>query len=115
MTDNEAGRLRPVAADLVRRVNLLAGIPPSPSRMPDDSQTRLDTDLIAACKAAAAIAERKRTLFYGPCPIDDDAARDAACFSYIEGWYNPAQLHSGLGYRSPMTYEAEREAALIEP
>ncbi len=20
-----------------------------------------------------------------------------ACFSYIEGWYNPAHLHSGLG------------------
>lgn len=35
-----------------------------------------------------------------------------ACFSYIEGWYNPVRLHSGLGYRSPMTYEAEREAAL---
>jgi putative transposase len=38
-----------------------------------------------------------------------------ACFSYIEGWYNPARLHSGLGYRSPMTYEAEREAALNRP
>ena len=38
-----------------------------------------------------------------------------ACFSYIEGWYNPARLHSGLGYRSPMTYEAERKAALTEP
>ena len=24
-----------------------------------------------------------------------------ACFSYIEGWYNPVRLHSGLGYRSP--------------
>jgi hypothetical protein len=23
-----------------------------------------------------------------------------ACFSYIEGWYNPLRLHSGLGYRS---------------
>jgi hypothetical protein len=21
-----------------------------------------------------------------------------ACFSYIEGWYNPVRLHSGLGY-----------------
>ena len=30
-----------------------------------------------------------------------------ACFSYIEGWYNPTRLHSGLGYRSPITYEAE--------
>ena len=38
-----------------------------------------------------------------------------ACFSYIEGCYNPARLHWGLGYRSPMTYEAEREAALAEP
>ena len=37
-----------------------------------------------------------------------------ACFSYIEGWYNPVRLHSGLGYRSPMTYEAERAAALTE-
>ena len=37
-----------------------------------------------------------------------------ACFSYIEGWYNPVRLHSGLGYRSPMTYEAEREVALVE-
>ena len=25
-----------------------------------------------------------------------------ACFSYIEGWYNPVRLHSALGYRSPM-------------
>lgn len=29
------------------------------------------------------------------------------CFSFIEGWYNPVRLHSALGYRSPMTYEAE--------
>ena len=38
-----------------------------------------------------------------------------ACLSYIEDWYNPERLHSGLGYRSPMTYKAEREAALTEP
>jgi putative transposase len=38
-----------------------------------------------------------------------------ACFSYIEGWYNPARLHSGLGYRSPMTFEAETRAVLIKP
>jgi len=35
-----------------------------------------------------------------------------ACFSYIEGWYNPARLHSGLVYRSPMAYEADMDAAL---
>ncbi len=32
-----------------------------------------------------------------------------ACFSYVEGWYNPVRLHSSLGYRSPMAYEAGRE------
>ncbi len=37
-----------------------------------------------------------------------------ACFSYIEGWYNPVRLLSGLGYRSPMAYDAEREVALAE-
>jgi putative transposase len=30
-----------------------------------------------------------------------------ACFSYIEGFYNPARLHSALGYLSPITYEQE--------
>ena len=30
-----------------------------------------------------------------------------ACFSYIEGWYTPGRLHSGLGYGLPMTYEAK--------
>jgi putative transposase len=30
-----------------------------------------------------------------------------ACFSYIEGFYNPVRLHSALGYKSPMAYEEE--------
>ena len=34
-----------------------------------------------------------------------------ACFSYIEGWYNPVRLHSALGYRSPMAYEANMQEA----
>lgn len=38
-----------------------------------------------------------------------------ACFSFIEAWYNPVRLHSALGYRSPMAYEAEMEAAKAEP
>jgi putative transposase len=32
-----------------------------------------------------------------------------ACFSFIEAWYNPGRLHSALGYRSPMAYEATVE------
>jgi transposase InsO family protein len=37
-----------------------------------------------------------------------------ACFSFIEGWYNPVRLHSALGYRSPMAYEAMMETAIAE-
>ena len=32
-----------------------------------------------------------------------------ACFSFIEGWYNPTRPHSALGYRSPMAYEHAME------
>jgi len=38
-----------------------------------------------------------------------------ACFSFIEGWYNPMRLHSSLGYRSPMAYEAAMETATADP
>jgi putative transposase len=38
-----------------------------------------------------------------------------ACFSFIEGWYNPARLHSGLGYRSPIAYETATEVTTAEP
>jgi putative transposase len=38
-----------------------------------------------------------------------------ACFSFIEGWYNPVRLHSALGYRSPMAYEAAVEDVTAEP
>jgi putative transposase len=37
-----------------------------------------------------------------------------ACFSFIEGWYNPERLHSALSYRSPMAYEAAMEAVTTE-
>ncbi len=38
-----------------------------------------------------------------------------ACFSSIKGWYNPVRLHSGLGYRSLMTDEAEMQAVVRKP
>ena len=38
-----------------------------------------------------------------------------ACFSFIEGWYNPVRLHSALGYRSPIAYEAAMEKIATKP
>ena len=38
-----------------------------------------------------------------------------ACFSFIEGWYNPVRLHSALGYRSPMAFEAAMEDITTVP
>ena len=32
-----------------------------------------------------------------------------ACFSFIEGFYNPTRRHSALGYRSPICYEQEMQ------
>jgi putative transposase len=37
-----------------------------------------------------------------------------AWFSFIEGWYNPVRLHSALGYRSPMAYEAAMKTVTME-
>ena len=39
-----------------------------------------------------------------------------ACFSFIEGFYNPVRLHSALGYRSPVIYEKEQtQVAQTQP
>jgi putative transposase len=37
-----------------------------------------------------------------------------ACFSHIEGWYNPVRLYSGLGCRFPMAYEEDTKPTLAE-
>ena len=34
----------------------------------------------------------------------------SAIFEYIEGFYNPSRLHSTLGMRSPIEYEADHAA-----
>ena len=49
------------------------------------------------------------------CRFTSQAEARMACFGFIEGWYNPVRLHSALGYRSPIAYEATMEAATTEP
>jgi putative transposase len=34
-------------------------------------------------------------------------------FGYIEGWYNTTRMHSSLGYQSPVQFERECKAKLI--
>ncbi len=38
-----------------------------------------------------------------------------ACFSFIEGWYNPVRRHSALDCRSPIAYEAIMDVVATEP
>jgi putative transposase len=38
----------------------------------------------------------------------------SALFCWIEGWYNPQRLHSGLGYRSQARFEQDHRAAKLE-
>lgn len=44
-------------------------------------------------------------------PFKSQAEARMACFSYIEGFYNPIRLHSGIGYRSPIDYEKDYQNA----
>jgi putative transposase len=44
--------------------------------------------------------------------FESQAEARIACFSFIEGWYNPVRLHSALGYRSPIRYEQEMQTEL---
>lgn len=38
-----------------------------------------------------------------------------ACFTSIEGFYDPLRLHSGLGYPSPIDYERTFRHARLSP
>lgn len=50
------------------------------------------------------------------CRFASHAEARMAIFSCLEAWYNPARLHSSLGYRSPMTYEEEQwQVVTVEP
>ena len=82
-----------------------AGVRPSMGSVGDAYDTAMAESFFSTLEAE--LLSRRR--------FASQAEARMACFSYIEVWYNPARLHTGLGYGSPMTYEAEREAALTEP
>ncbi len=44
------------------------------------------------------------------CRFGSQAEARMACFSYIEGWYNPHRRHSALNYLSPVAFEQSMTA-----
>ena len=39
--------------------------------------------------------------------FEDVEQAESEVFSYIEGYYNRVRIHSSLGYKSPMEFEAK--------
>jgi putative transposase len=74
-----------------------AGVRPSMGSVGDAYDNAMCESFFATLECE--LLERRR--------FASQAEARVACFSYIEGWYNPARLHSALGYRSPIRYEEE--------
>ena len=82
-----------------------AGVRPSMGSVGDAYDNALCESFFATLECE--LLERRR--------FASQAEARMACFSFIEGWYNPVRLHSSLGYLSPMAYEATMEAAMTGP
>jgi Integrase core domain len=76
-----------------------AGVRPSMGSVGDAYDNAMCESFFATLECE--LLERRR--------FASQAEAKMACFSFIEGWYNPVRLHSALGYRSPMVFEAMME------
>jgi putative transposase len=81
-----------------------AGVRPSMGSVGDAYDNAMCESFFATLECE--LLERRR--------FASQAEAKMACFSFIEGWYNPVRLHSALGYKSPMAYEAAKQAATAE-
>jgi putative transposase len=79
-----------------------AGVRPSMGSVGDAYDNAMCESFFATLECE--LLERRR--------FASQAEARVACFSFVEGWYNPVRLHSALGYRSPMRYEQDM---LTEP
>ena len=48
-------------------------------------------------------------------PFNSKQEARLAIFDYIETFYNRRRLHSAIGYKAPMDFEAELKEATIAP
>lgn len=79
-----------------------AGVRPSMGSVGDASDNAMCESFFATLECELLDRRRFRS--------QSEARR--ACFTFIEGWYNPHRRHSGLGYLSPIDYE--RSAAMAQ-
>ena len=82
-----------------------AGVRPSMGSVGDAYDNAMCESFFATLECE--LLERRRFV--------SQAEAKMACFSFIEGWYNPVRLHSALAYRSPRAYEAAQEIVNTEP
>jgi putative transposase len=74
-----------------------AGVRPSMGSVGDADDNAMAESFFSTLECAL-LARRK---------FVSQAAARTACFSDIEGWYNPLRRHSALGYRSPIAFDKE--------
>jgi putative transposase len=79
-----------------------AGVRPSMGSVGDAYDNALAESFFATLECELLARRRFRS----------QAEARMACFSYIEGFYNPLRRHSALGYRSPVVYEQETASEL---
>ena len=75
-----------------------AGVRPAMGSVGDAYDNAMCESFFATLECQCELLDRRR--------FASQAEARMACFSFIEGWYNPVRLHSALGYRSPIAYEA---------
>ena len=77
-----------------------------PHRLRTGRRARLDNYRSINAVAENFFATLKKELIY-PHVWPTRRSVRAAIFSFIEGWYNRAHLHSTLDYSSPNAYEED--------
>jgi len=80
-----------------------AGVRPSMGSVGDAYDNALAESFFATLECELLDRNRFRT----------QAEARMAVFQFIEGWYNPHRLHSGLGYHSPIEFERAAGAATV--
>src|SRR4029077_4432977 len=82
-----------------------AGVRPSMGSVGDALDNAMCESFVSTLEAE--LLSRRR--------FQSQAEARMACFSYIEGWYNPYRRHSALGYLSPVGFERRLVAPALAP